>query len=105
MAAKKKSAPGDIYNTACIYSLCAAAARKDPKLPAADKANLHDAYTKAAIRLLRHAFARGYQDLAHLKKDPDLDGLRDQEEFQKLMRELEVRVKTGTERKPGNGPR
>ena len=39
--------------------------------------------------LLNHAVKAGYKDAAHMKKDTDLDPLRDREDFKKLMAELE----------------
>jgi hypothetical protein len=37
----------------------------------------------------------GYKDVAHIKKNTDLDPLRAREDFQKLMKELEGEVATG----------
>jgi tetratricopeptide (TPR) repeat protein len=88
-------APDDCYNLACLNALCSAAAGKDQKLPAAQRTKLAEDYAHEALRLLRDAIARGYQDVAHLKKDPDFDALRAREDFQKLVRELEAKVKPG----------
>jgi hypothetical protein len=38
---------------------------------------------------LKRAVAAGYNDAAHMKKDKDLDALRDREDFKKLLAELE----------------
>ena len=37
---------------------------------------------------LHKAVNAGYKDAAHMKKDNDLDTLRDREDFKKLMAEL-----------------
>ena len=45
------------------------------------------------MKLLREAVSKGYQDVAHMKKDTVLDPLREREDFQKLIAELEVKGK------------
>jgi hypothetical protein len=42
-----------------------------------------------AMELLRLAVAKGFKNAAHMKKDTDLDALRQREDFQKLLAELE----------------
>jgi hypothetical protein len=42
---------------------------------------------------LTQAVAAGYKDADHMKKDKDLDALRDREEFKKLLAELEMAKK------------
>lgn len=44
-----------------------------------------------ALRVLRQAIARGYQDVRWLKKDPDLKSLHANPAFQKLVHELTYR--------------
>ena len=39
------------------------------------------------------AVSRGYKNAAHMKKDTDLDPLRQREDFQKLIAELEGNAK------------
>jgi hypothetical protein len=41
------------------------------------------------MKLLREAVSKGYKDVAHMKKDTDLDPLRERENFRKLVAELE----------------
>ena len=48
-----------------------------------------------AVDLLRQVVAKGYQDVEHLKRDSDLDGLRQRDDFKKLLRELEGKAKAG----------
>jgi hypothetical protein len=38
---------------------------------------------------LKQAIAMGYKDVAHLKKDTDLDALRQRDDFKALLKELE----------------
>ena len=41
------------------------------------------------MQFLHKAVQAGYKDTAHMKKDTDLDALRDREDFKKLLAELE----------------
>jgi hypothetical protein len=45
------------------------------------------------MRLLREAVSKGYRDVPHMKKDTDLDPLREREAFQKLIAELDGKGK------------
>jgi hypothetical protein len=45
------------------------------------------------MKLLRDAVRKGYRDVVHLKKDTDLDSLRQREDFQMLVVELEGKGK------------
>jgi hypothetical protein len=79
---KRGPAPGLLYNSACVYAI--SATRTQEKLTG-------DRYAVRAIELLRYAVAQGYNDVAHLKQDPDLDALRGCADFQKLLAELEAK--------------
>jgi hypothetical protein len=39
--------------------------------------------------LLRRVAARGYREVARMREDPDLDALRQRDDFQGLLAELE----------------
>jgi tetratricopeptide (TPR) repeat protein len=67
-----------LYNFASIYSLASAK----------DKAK-QDEYAQRAVALLRQAVQAGYKDVAHLKRDADLDPLRQRDDFKMLLAELE----------------
>jgi hypothetical protein len=45
------------------------------------------------MKLLRDAVSRGYKDVAHMNKDADLAPLRQREDFQKVVAELEAKRK------------
>ena len=47
-------------------------------------------YADRAMELLQQAVNAGYKDAAHMKKDTDLDPLREREDFKKLLAELEA---------------
>jgi hypothetical protein len=70
-----------MYNIACLHSLMIAKAEDRGK-----QADL-------AMDWLQQAVAAGYKDVASLKKDTDLDPLREREDFKKLIAELEKGVK------------
>ncbi len=68
-----------MYNIACTQALLV------PK--SADRGKQAD----LAMECLKRAVAAGYKDLALIKKDTDLNALRDREDFKKLLAELEAR--------------
>ncbi|HLJ93941.1 MAG TPA: serine/threonine-protein kinase [Gemmataceae bacterium] len=77
------------YDAACTLAQCAKIAENDGKLAEPKRAELVRSYTDRALAMLRQAIAKGYRDVANLKKDNDLDPLRAHPEFQKVLRELE----------------
>jgi hypothetical protein len=79
--ARNSKQTGDVYNAACGVALC---------VPLADTAEHAEQYAARAVVLLRQAVAAGYKDAAHMKKDPDLDALRDRDDFKALLKELEA---------------
>jgi tetratricopeptide (TPR) repeat protein len=77
------------YNAASVLSRCVALAEQDTKLSEARRKEQAKAYADQALAVLRQAIARGYNDIDHLKKDQDLDPLRQREDFKKLRTELD----------------
>jgi tetratricopeptide (TPR) repeat protein len=53
-----------------------------------------------ALKYLKDSIQNGYSDVEHIKKDTDLDSLRNNEEFKNIISELEKNPKT-SERDPG----
>src|SRR5262249_16165719 len=86
-------APADAYNAACFLSLCVPIVARHDKLDATQRKEAAQFYGDAAMKLLRDAVSTGYKDVAHMKKDTDLDPLRQQDDFQKLVAELEGKGK------------
>src|SRR5262249_36434875 len=82
-------APSDAYYAACSLSQCVPIVVKHDKLDAAQRKEAAQFYGDAAMKLLRDAVSKGYKDLTHMTKDADLDPLRQREDFQKLVAELE----------------
>ena len=66
---------------------------KHDKLDATQRKEAAQFYGDAAMKLLRDAVSKGYKHVAHLKKDTDLDPLRQRDDFQKLVAELEGKGK------------
>jgi serine/threonine protein kinase/tetratricopeptide (TPR) repeat protein len=87
------NAPEDAYNAACFLSLCIPIAAKHKKLDDEQRKETVQFYGDAAMKLLREAVTKGFKDLAHIKKDADLDPLRQRGDFQKLVAELERKGK------------
>jgi serine/threonine protein kinase len=83
LAGAKEAAGDTVYDLACVCAVAAAAVPED--------APLHDQYAARAVELLRQAVAQRYKDAARLKKDQDLDALRDREDFRRLVAELEAK--------------
>ena len=54
-----------------------------------------DHYKARAVATLRRALDRDFINLDCLRRDPDLDALRENEEFQQLVHSLEERVRAG----------
>ena len=74
-----------LYALAGAFARAAAAAKDDA--PAAER------HAARAVGLLRQAAAKGYKDVAFLKKDPDLDALRRRSDFTQLITELEAKAR------------
>jgi serine/threonine protein kinase/tetratricopeptide (TPR) repeat protein len=83
--------PDDLYNAACGYALC---------VSLADKPETREKYAARAIELLGKAVAKGYKDAAHMKKDTDLDALRQRDDFKKLLADLEAATKPKDKKEP-----
>jgi serine/threonine protein kinase/Flp pilus assembly protein TadD len=77
------------YGFACVYAL-ASGKIVDKKQEYADR----------AMVLLQRAVKAGYRDVAHMKKDSDLDPLRARAEFHKLVDELANKTPAGTPKLP-----
>src|SRR5262249_16945787 len=86
-------APADAYDAARFLSLCVPIAARHDKLDATQRKEAAQFYGDAAMKLLRDAVRKGYKDVAHMKKDTDLDPLRQRDDFQKLVVELEGKRK------------
>jgi serine/threonine protein kinase/tetratricopeptide (TPR) repeat protein len=80
----------DVYNAACIWARCADLAGRDPRLSEAQRQERAKAPGDRAMAALRQVVQNGYEDVAHMKKDSDLDALRPRSDFQRLLAEMEA---------------
>jgi len=86
------------YNAGCVYSLASAQAAKDDAATQRDR--LARRYADRAVDLLRQAVEKGYKDFDHMRKDTDLDPVRQHPGFQEL-----VTAKTNNQQPaPGGKP-
>jgi serine/threonine-protein kinase len=89
-------APGDgmtCYNGACGYANGSVAARRDTKLPNAERERLAERYASRSMELLRQAKQAGFfQALARvnsLSNDPDMAPLRERQDFKRFVQEVQ----------------
>jgi tetratricopeptide (TPR) repeat protein len=85
---------GDVYDAGCFLARCIPLAEGDPKLPSLERQERVQAYANRAVATLRQAVQKGYKDVAHMRKDSDLDSLRSHPDFQKLLNDMEAQAKT-----------
>ena len=85
---------GNLYNAARLLSLACGAAAKDENLAETDRTTLAEKYATRAVAFLLEDRALGYfkapEKVAHMKKDADLDPLRERDDFKQLLKELEA---------------
>jgi tetratricopeptide (TPR) repeat protein/tRNA A-37 threonylcarbamoyl transferase component Bud32 len=82
--------PEELYESACLYALLHGIAReKGSGLTPAEG----DAAGEKAMTTLRRALDAGHRSLTDLRKNTDLDSLRNRPEFQKMLAELEQGTK------------
>jgi serine/threonine-protein kinase len=71
--------PDELYNVACDLALC---------LPSVEAAAERDALAAETVATLKRAIAAGWINAHHTSHDPDLDALRDRQDFRTLLAEL-----------------
>src|SRR5262249_21782053 len=84
LLADNASAPDPVYDAACGYALCVALA---------DNPEVKKKFADRAVELLRRAIAKGYTNVANMRKDTDLDALRGRDDFKQLVANLGAAVK------------
>jgi serine/threonine-protein kinase len=96
LAAEPGTGGNALYNMACVCALSASAAARDPKLAAGERAKCAEACASRAVALLTRAFAGGFlqkkTEVDHMKKDTDLEALRQRPDYQKLLAEIEAKL-------------
>jgi serine/threonine-protein kinase len=79
----------DAYKAAGFFARCIPLAEQDKKLSGSRRQEVAKSYGDRAMEALRQALDKGYKDIAHLQKDKDLDPLRQREDFQKLLADVQ----------------
>jgi tetratricopeptide (TPR) repeat protein len=87
------NAPDDAYAAARYLSRCIPIVAKHGKLNDKQRKEAAQFYADAAMKMLHDAVNKGYKDVAQVKKDTDLDALRQRADFRKLVAELEGKGK------------
>jgi hypothetical protein len=82
------TAPGGLYNLACLYSVLGDLGPLDKTLPAYQTQREQAAGADRAMAALHRAVDAGWTDVAHMKHDTDLDPLRSRPDFQGLLLDL-----------------
>lgn len=85
---------GDANQATGFVASCVLLSQRDEKLTESKRRQLASNYADRALVLLRRAIANGFRDSTNLLKNSDLDPLRNRPDFQKLLKELESRVKS-----------
>jgi eukaryotic-like serine/threonine-protein kinase len=75
-----------LYMDACFHAIIARLLRTSDKSPADTRSA--DEEADRAMHILNKAVAGGFKDVAHLKKDDDLEPLRPRDDFKKLVAQL-----------------
>jgi serine/threonine-protein kinase len=83
----------DSAEAACWLARCVVVGQKDERLSEARRQQLAKEYADRSLAALRRAVANGYKDVQRLRKDTDLDSLRSHQDFQKLLADVEARMK------------
>jgi serine/threonine-protein kinase len=83
----------EYYRVAGYLCRCAALAKKDTSIPALRRDDLVDSYCDEAMKMIHQAVDSGYKDVDYLNKSPEIAPLRTRGDFQKLVADLERRVK------------
>ncbi len=72
-----------LYYAACGFALCAWSAKEQ------EDRQTFERFAERAIQVLQAAIAKGYDNDAELKSNPELDAIRDLPEFSLLVKQLE----------------
>jgi tetratricopeptide (TPR) repeat protein len=80
----------DAYHAACALALCIPIVAKHEKLDADERQAAVQFYGDEAMKLLGDAVSKGFKDAGRIRAESDLAPLRNRDDFQKLLAELEA---------------
>jgi serine/threonine protein kinase len=85
--------PGDAYGAACALSLCIPIVQEDKQASREDRDKAAQFYGDEALKMLRDAVSKGWNDATNMRKNTNLNPLREREDFKRLVAELEEKQK------------
>jgi serine/threonine protein kinase/tetratricopeptide (TPR) repeat protein len=85
--------PVQACEAACCLCRCVPIVAKHDKLDDKQRKEAAQFYCDRAMKFLRDGVSKGYKDVTPFKVEPSLDPLREREDFQKLVAELEGKGK------------
>ena len=88
-----RSDANSLYNAACMRAVTAAILTVDPKIAGADATKIASEEADRAMAWLHKAVTAGFKDAGHMVMDTDLEALRGREDFEKMLAELEGKMK------------
>jgi hypothetical protein len=90
---------GELFPVACAYAHCAAALayENDSDRLTEDEQRVQRQFVDQSIELLRQLAASGKLSSTDLERDPDLDPIRNEPEFEGLLEELRRRTNSAGE--------
>ncbi len=86
--------PYSLYELACARALCSAVVGKGKAALTTAEQETKERDADQAMEALRQAVAGGWENVAWIKLDPDLDVLRSRADFRAMIRRLELKLKT-----------
>jgi len=89
----------NLYNVACCYALCSAAAVNDQADENDDGREACQGYADLAVEALDASVRAGWSDFEHMRKDPDLNSIHEHPGYQRLVTPAKQSTpRDGTER-------
>ncbi len=80
---------GSLYDAARFRAVAAGVIERDPQKKGAEGSRLAREEADRAMTWLAQAVAAGYSDVQHIRQNTDFDTLREREDFQEIVAELE----------------
>lgn len=80
----------DTYDAACFLARCVSLAEHDARLFGPARYLLAQQYADKAMTYLARAVQLGFRDSGHIRKDPDLNPLRERPDLRQLLADLEA---------------
>ena len=96
--------PSEFYDAACLRAIVAAMIEHDRQTPSSDVSRLAGKEADRAMAMLKKAVAAGFRDVQHIREDVDLIALRNREDYQQLVAELEGKTNAAPSEKDNVEP-